>query len=339
MENKIERIMWRKSDNREEEQKFMFNVLSQIIVLFTMIAIGYFCKKTKLISNNMNQDVSNLLVNITVPAMIIVSLSGLSFSEKLLIETVQLLGISLFMYGFFVAISYFSMKLYQVQDTTRDIFQFALVFGNTSYMGYPVAHAVFGDQGLFYMAVCDVISPLFLWTFGVMIMCRPQKESLETGAGILSRLAMLKKVINPSIIGVCIGFLLLITAVKLPQPIEHTLQLVGGLTTPLAMIFIGSVLGDMDFRIIFQDKKAILCSVQRVIFLPLMVLAILKLFNFEGYLVSIPVLYAAMPIAALTSILASKYGNDYHLASKLIFISTLMCIITIPGVVWLLYRL
>jgi len=211
------------------------------------------------------------------------------------------------------------------------------VFGNTSFMGYPVAYAVFGEQGLFFMAVCDVIAPLFMWTFGVIVLCRPHK-SVKEHQDLFPSFAMLKQIINPSIVAVSVGFLLLGTSIELPVLINDTLHLLGSLTTPLAMIFIGSILGDMDMKIIFQDMKDIVYCLQRLILLPLVVLAVLKSVSFAGYLVNIPVLYAAMPVAALTSILAARYGNDYHLASKLIFISTFLCIFTIPGVVWVLYN-
>lgn len=311
----------------------MLNVLTQVMILFTLIAVGFICKKTQLVSNNMNQDVSSLLVNITVPSMIIVSLNSLTFSPKLLMDSLRMLGISFFFYIFLVLISYLSVKIFRVEGTKKDIFQFSLIFGNTSFMGYPVANAVFGAQGLFFMAVCDVISPLFMWTFGVFIMCR-NKSGLEQNA--LPFHARLKQIVNPSIIAVAIGFLLLGTSLELPLIINDILNLLGSLTTPLAMIFIGSILGDMDVKLVFQDVKAILYCVQRLILLPLMVLVVLKLLNFEGYLLKIPVLYASMPVAALTSILAAKYGNDYRVASQLILVSTFFSIFTIPGVVWVL---
>lgn len=333
----MENIKFRQAQTKTQEEKstkIMSNLIIQVMILFSLISVGFICKKKKLISNNMNQDISSLLVNVTVPSMIIVSLNSITFSPKLLIESIQLLIISFFIYVFFVLASYLSVKLFRIDGTTRDIFQFSLVFGNTSFMGYPVAYAVFGEQGLFFMALCDVINPIFLWTFGVVVMSRPHR-SPEVEQNSFSGVSMLKKIINPSIIAVCIGFFLLATSMELPLVANDVLHLLGGLTTPLAMIFIGSILGDLNIKIIFQDLKIILCSVERLVLLPLTVLIFLKIINCEGYLVQIPVLYASMPVAALTSILATKYGNDYQLASKLIFVSTILSIFTIPGIVLL----
>ena len=186
------------------------------------------------------------------------------------------------------------------------------------------------------MAVCDVNSPIFMWTFGVFVMCRNKSRQEQDIIPIYSRI---KQMVNPCIVAVAIGFLLLGTSLELPMMINDILHLLGSLTTPLAMIFIGSILGDMDVRLVFQDVRAILFCVQRLILLPLTVLIILKTLDFGGYLLKIPVLYASMPVAALTSILAAKYGNDYKVASQLVLVSTFLCIFTIPGVVWILLNL
>lgn len=315
----------------------MQKVLTQVIVLFSLIAVGYVCKKLKLLSNNMNQDVSNLLVYITLPAMIIVSLSSLAFSQELLVETMQLLGISFVMYLVFIFLSYILVRIWRVEGTTKDIYQFGLVFSNSTFLGYPVAYAVFGQQGLFFMAVCDVMFSVFLWTFGVLVMSRPLKE-LSQEEGTSPRFSTLKKIINPGIVAVFIGFILLGTSLELPKAVGELLQLLGSVTTPLAMVFIGSILGDIEIKAILRDTKSILWGLQRLILLPFIVFCVLKFSGFEGYLLRIPVLYAAMPVGAMTSVMAAKYGNDYHLASRLIFSSTLLCIVTIPVVVWILFR-
>lgn len=316
----------------------MLPIMSQIVILFSLILVGYFCKKIKLITNDMNQDVSNLLVYIAVPATIIVSLSGLTFSRELLVECLQLLAMSFCIYLLFILLSFIFVRVMGVEGTTRDIFQFGLIFGNTTFIGFPMAQAVFGQQGLFFMAVYEVMFPVFAWTYGVVIMRRPFTESAKEAGDVFSGLGMLKQIVNPSILAVGIGFFLLAFSLKLPEAIDKSLQLLGDLTIPLAMIFIGSVLGDMEVGTILKDAKVIVCSLQRLILLPFIVFGLLRLFHFDGYLAGIPVLYASMPVATMTSIFAAKYGNDYYLASRLIFISTLLSIVTIPLVVWVLLR-
>ncbi|MGB3367563.1 MAG: AEC family transporter, partial [Acidaminobacteraceae bacterium] len=105
---------------------------------------------------------------------------------------------------------------------------------------------------------------------------------------------------------------------------------IGSTTTPLSMMFIGFILADVNLRELYTDKGPFAVSFVRLLILPLIVLFVLKAFGLEGYMVSIPVLLTAMPAAANTSILASRYGGDVKLASKAAFVSTLLSILTIP---------
>lgn len=286
----------------------------------------------------MNHDISNLLINVAVPALIIVSLNSMTFSQELMTESLQLLIMSFCQHIFVILLSLLLVKIIKVNGISQGVFQFSLIFGNTSFMGYPVALAAFGQQGLFYMAVYDMMFSVFAWTYGVVIMSRPSLAEGEKTAWNFLQLRRIKKMINPPILAVMIGFILMASPFTMPAVIGQTFEMIGSITIPLAMIFIGSVLGDTELRTLFQDGKAFLWSLLRLTFLPLTVYGILRFFNFDGYLINIPVLFASMPVAAMTSIFAAKYKNDYHLASRLIFISTFLSIFTIPLVMWILLR-
>jgi predicted permease len=68
----------------------------------------------------------------------------------------------------------------------------------------------------------------------------------------------------------------------------------------------------------------------RLVGIPLAVFAALKLLGFSGYLLIVPVLFSAMPAAANISILADQFGGNEELASRLVFISTLFSVFTLP---------
>lgn len=308
--------------------------LIQVMVLFLLIGVGYICKKIKIISNNMNDDISNLLVYVSLPALIIISFSSFELSDEILREGIRLLVICLCLNGIYIGLSYVFTRFLKVRGTTRDVFQFALVFTNAGFMGFPIAYVVFGEIGVFYMAIFNMLSDIFLWTFGVRVMSRPlRKYSKENERK--EEMPLLKQLMNPCIIAVFIGIVFFIVPFKLPAVIYNSLELIGSITTPLSMIFIGSMLGDLKFDTIINDQKVLLGSFIRLIILPLCILMILKIVNVNGILLRIPVIATALPVAVGTSIVAKKYGNDYYLASKLVFISTLFSILTIPFFLWM----
>ncbi|WZL74043.1 AEC family transporter [Clostridiaceae bacterium 35-E11] len=310
-------------------------VIMQVMILFLLIGVGYACKKLKIISNDMNRDVSNLLVNVSLPALIIISFGDFEFSQALLREGGNLLAICISLNAIYIVLSYIFPKILKVEGTTKDVFQFAFVFTNAGFMGFPIAYTVFGEIGVFYMAIFNMVSDIFLWTFGVNVMSRPLRKSIK-GEMNDQRTSILKQLMNPCIIAVFVGFGIFLTSLKLPTVIHDSLKLIGSISTPLSMIFIGSMLGDLELNIIIKDTKVSLCCLIRVLVLPLIVLAILKIFSVDGLLFSIPVLATALPVAVGSSIVAAKYGNDYYLASKIVFVSTLISIVTIPLFLWII---
>jgi hypothetical protein len=106
----------------------------------------------------------------------------------------------------------------------------------------------------------------------------------------------------------------------------------GDITSPLSMILVGAILADMDGRRIFGSWRYYVTVVLRLALIPLAVGIFLYVLGLRGLLFTLPVLVTAMPIAANTTILASVYQGDTEGASALVFISTLLCVITIPFV-------
>ncbi|MCT4566278.1 MAG: AEC family transporter [Maledivibacter sp.] len=309
-------------------------VLEQVIILFLLIIIGYIIKKLKIISNDMNRDVSNLVMNVALPAFIITAMN-FSFSPDVLVKSGKLIIVSISIYTFVIGISFFITKIMGVKGETRDIFQYSIVFSNVGYMGYPVIKALMGDIGVFYGALYNLPFNILVWTFGVYLLTRndmkTHKEKLNNKNSI-----SIKKFINPGIVAIITGFILFLFSIELPYSIYRTLELLGSLTTPLAMIFIGSILADVKTSEIFTDKRVFILCVIRLAILPVLVMFILRTIGFSDYLVAIPVIMTAMPIAANAAIMASRFNNDYHLASKTVFLSTLFSVLTIPLIVIML---
>ncbi|WZL73716.1 AEC family transporter [Clostridiaceae bacterium 35-E11] len=309
--------------------------LHQIFILFLLLIMGYFSKQFKVVSNDMNHDMSNLILYITLPAMMIASLSSYEFSKEMLIKSGKLMILSWGVYALSIGFSYVVPKILGIEGSTKDIMQFMVVFSNVGFMGYPVVNAVFGEIGVFYTALYNLPFNILLWTFGVVILSRPLRKNEDPDENHLGRVGW-KTLLNPGIVAVFIGFAMFVTSTSLPAPIFKALDLMGSTTTPLSMFFVGSILADMEAKKIFTNSHAFWGSIIRLIVLPMIVLGILKLMQLDEIMTGIPVIITAMPVAANCAIFATKYGNDYHLASQGIFISTLLSMGTIPLIVTLL---
>lgn len=310
-------------------------IYSQFFILFALIGVGYLSKKLNVISNNMNKDLGNLILYVSLPALIIASMSSFTFSKDMMVELGILIIISIGLYLFYILMSYIFPKLLRVEGTERDIIQFMTVFANTGFMGFPVSLIFFGEKGLFYIVVVNMFYDVFVWTFGVSVLSRHKRDDNHKRIKILS-MTYLKQLMNPCLIAVLFGFALILTGLQLPTPIISFLDMLGSIASPLAMIFVGSMLADIEFSKILNNSNVFTGSFLKLIVLPLMVLWILKVLGFSGLMLSIPVLATAMPAAASTPLLAAKYENNSYFASKIVFISTLFSAITIPFIVYIL---
>jgi predicted permease len=128
-----------------------------------------------------------------------------------------------------------------------------------------------------------------------------------------------------------LGFCLFAFGVELPAFLIGALKVLGDTTTPLSMILIGSIVSRMDFRKAVAGPSLYATSAFRLVLLPLALYGALRAFGFSGLLVSMPVVLAAMPVAASSAILAEAYGGDAETASSLVLVSTLLSLITIPA--------
>ncbi|KMT21047.1 AEC family transporter [Clostridium cylindrosporum] len=300
------------------------NIINQIIILFLIIIVGFIAGKNKIISQEANVTLSKILLNITLPFLII-SAFNFDFSKNMLKTAVTILIISIFVHG---TLSIVSLILYKKQEEgVRKVLRFITIFSNCGFIGYPVAGSIYGSEGIFYAAIYNVGFNIFVWTIGILIF---QSGNVK-GKGLLR-----KVFINPGIISVSIGMTLFVFSIKLPYVISETIKLIGNITIPLSMIIVGVSLCGTSLKSAFKEGVYYYASFFRLVLVPLVVYFILTLFKFKGIYLGIPLIVSAMPAAANTVTFAQIYNGDVSCATKITIVSTIFSAITLPLMVLLL---
>lgn len=300
----------------------MNSVINQVIVLFLIMVVGFFSRKKEYINPSVNRSLSELLINITLPSMIIASFN-FKFSKDMLNVGISLFLISLIIHLSLLLIGKFLYKRFN--ENEMKVLWFITLFSNCGFMGYPVVESIYGKIGLFYAALFNIPFNILMWTAGVFIF---------TGKGDIK--SAKKALLNPGIVSVFIGLFIFLFSIQLPIPIQKTLELVGSMTTPLSMIIIGSTLADSKITSIFESKSIYIGTIVRLILIPVTTFIFLKYFGLKDFYLSIPVIITAMPAAANTVIMAEKFGGDAEFASKIVFLTTVLSAVTIPLVLILL---
>lgn len=294
------------------------NIFTQVAVLFIIILVGYFVRKKGLLDESTTSKLSSLVMNIFLPAMIITAMQ-IQFDKEMIPKILSLLFVSMVMFGVSTIVA-FCLKFFIKSDSKLGIFQYALVFSNSGFMGYPVVEAVLGKGAIFYAAIFNLPFNFLCFTLGVYFLSKGNSNARFS----------IKSMINPSMIAVFIGLALFVTGTELPVFVNQPLELLGDVTTPISMIVIGSMLAGSSAMECFKRFDMYILAVLRLIAIPVLVFLALKPFSFDSVVMAIPVVIAAMPSAANTAIMANEYGSDVSLASQAVFFTTLFSVVSIP---------
>ena len=273
--------------------------------------IGFFAKKRDIINKETRKKLSEMLVRITLPAMIIYSYNQ-EFSDELLQNGWIMIVYSFAIHIFTIIISSFIFNKYP--KDRKNILKFITIYSNCGYMGLPILEALYGKVGIFYASMYITAFNIFTWTNGVMIF---------TGEKDIK--ALKKALLNPGIIAVFIGMIVFIFSVKLPYPVLKTFEVLGTM--------IGSLIADVKLKELFSGWTLYYVTLIRLIILPLIVLFILNLAGItDAILLGACVTTVAMPAAANTAVFAERYNGDSAFASRAVAFTTILSMLTIPAI-------
>lgn len=286
------------------------------------MALGYIARKKKIFTLDYNKGFSTLIVNITMPCLIINSM----LSSKAQVSTSQIMQIVIIgalIYGFLTIISKFVPKMFNADAKQDGVYRFCTIFNNNMFMGFPIIQSVLGDTVLFYSAILNIPSSIFMFSVGVYLMSKHQKT------GNLS----VKKILNPGIISALVCTALYFAGYSLSPILEEACRQVGSITIPLSMIVLGSSLADIPIKNVVKDFKIYLFLIFKTLVIPIVLFYILSPFVSEKNILYVIVITLAMPGPSLCVSMANEFDSDVDLASKYVFLSTILSIITIPVVI------
>lgn len=293
----------------------MLNLLNLQITIFCLMLAGYILTKTGVLSADARRPLSNLLINFILPCNIITSFI-MEFNQKILLDCLAILIVSFCIQIFVI----FTSKYFYpgTSNSQMPVLRYGTIVSNAGFMGSPIAQGLYGDQGLLYASIYLIPMRAVMWSFGVTCFTGSK------GKGVIRTILT-----HPCIVAVFLGMILMITQVQLTKGIEQTIRYAGNANTALSMIIIGNILAEVKASEILDLKAWWFCIV-RLVIIPLLVLVSCKLAGIDELVKQVSVVLAGMPAAATTAILAAKYDSDAHFAAKIVFLSTLLSMISVP---------
>ena len=288
--------------------------------LYLMAIIGFTARKFRVFSKDANQVITQLMLYITLPALILFSLQT-TFSIELLIDFIWLVIMSIFVLSVSVFIAAHLRKKAALPAEQKSVFESLIIFGNQGFIGYAIIYILMAEQGIIYLTIFNICYLILIWTYGIYLFT---KHDGSVNWGVLF--------FNPGILATLVGVCMLFLPFSWPDMILTTFEDVGKMTIPLSMILIGSFLADIqmkDFLLYGKNIYIWIASILKLIIIPLSLLVFLFL-PVPHTLIIVAMLTAAMPSATTTSVYAQKFGADASFASFGVMLTTILCIITLP---------
>ncbi|WP_288222041.1 AEC family transporter [uncultured Clostridium sp.] len=295
------------------------NIVKEITSLFLIMLIGVYGKRKNIINEEINIGLRKILLEITLPLLVINSFS-FDFQDEM---KRNILIAFIYSIAFFIIATIISyIFLIPIKGDKKRILHFANVFSNCGFIGFPVINNLYKAEGMVYGSIFNMVFTIFLWTYGIIIFSNKINKK------------NIKKVFsNPSIVAVYIGISMMLLNIKPPSFILESMKMVGNMTTPISMIIVGGILAKVKVRDLFKEVSIYYGAVIKLILIPL-TLYIIKLFlKDNSTIINTIIILQAMPSAAMTSIFAANFNKEKEYSAVVVFLSTLLSIISIPLIV------
>lgn len=297
----------------------MTAVLNNILALFLIIGAGFYARRRGWLGQAVNKGLADLLMNVALPLMILVSF-GFDYSPEALRSAGRTLVAALAVHAGLVALAWLNYG--RLAPAERAVLRFATIFGNCAFMGFPVLHSLLGPSGVFLGAMYLAPFNLFFWTVGPILFSRKRDPR-----------ALAWALLNPGLISVGLGLVMFVFSLRLPGPVHQACQLLGSVTTPLAMLLIGSMLAEMRLGEVFAGPAVWFFCLLRLLVAPVLTFLAGRAWGLGAAELTALVVLTGMPTAANTAVFAQAYGADAALASRCVFLSTLLSALTMPLIV------
>lgn len=296
-------------------------IFNQLMKMLFILILAFICYRIKLLNQEGNRNLSNLLLMIVNPCLIVTTYQteyNPHLVHGLLLAFVAALGAHLI--GILIA----RISIRQNRNVDYAIDRFGSVYSNCGFMGIPLIYSVLGSEGVFYLTAYMTVFNVLSWTHGL---------ALLEGQFSLARLK--EGLTSPMVIGTAVGALLFFLQIRLPEVLLDSMNYVANMNTPLAMIIAGLSVAQADFKKIFGNLQIYRVSILKLIVIPLAVLFFLVGFKVE-YNVAYTILIAsACPTATTLTMMAIRFQKNYKYASEIFAFSTVLSLVTIPFVTFI----
>lgn len=300
-------------------------LFEKMVVLFTILFAGFFCGKAGIMDVESNKSLSRLVANLTNPMLVLASV----MTDERLLSPAEVLQVTLLAagcYALLIASSLLLPRLLHLGPRERGPYRFFYIFSNIGFMGYPLVRAMFGEGAMFHLTIFVLFFQLVCWSYGAQTISGEGRFRLSW--------RILK---TPCVLSALLAYAIYLSGVHIPRIVADVVKTTGEITSPLAMLILGCALSQCSLRDVFGRPKLYLLALVKLIVVPLAAFFLLRTFIKDPLLLSLTTVVLAMPAATNATILTYQNHGDDRLAASGVFLTTLLSVASVPGLMLLLF--
>lgn len=297
-------------------------IASQMVMLSLPIALGYAVHKAGIMNDEVDHNLSRIVLEVALPCLIIASVGSVDkLPDARTIAVV--LAASALANLLALVVGFAATAAMGAPADVAGAYRYMIAFGNCSFMGFPVVSAVLGGQAVLLLAIVSIPANLLMFSVGVSLFSARGgwRRYLRSCAGSFK---------SPTLIASMFTLVLVLAGVNDLGIVGGALDIVGQLTTPAALLIIGSSLARYDLSAMFGNPRAYLAVACRLLVIPLVASVLLHALGIDPTVVAVVVIGVGMPVATNGTLYCLQYGVDMKPMIQTTFLSVVGSIATIP---------
>ncbi len=294
-------------------------LLYKILQLFVMMGVGFLLAKTKVLQKDDTIALSRISLYLLTP-LALFNAFNIEFSRDTVTGLLFALGAAIVIHLLFFGIDAVYTKLFRGTPSDRA----SIIYSNSGNLIIPLVTYMLGKEWVIFSTAFLSVQIVFLWTHGFALFSGEKKLHLR------------KILLNPNILAVAFGLVLMLTGWRLPTFAGEITSAFSDMLGPVAMLIAGVLAAHAPYKKVLHDRRFYLAVIVRTLICPVVVLVAMKAFSLVFTLPNMKSILmvsylAAIPPSASTVVqFATLTDKDPDLAAVINIVSTVVCIGTMP---------
>jgi malonate transporter and related proteins len=295
-----------------------------ILPIFVIIVAGFVANKTKILGANSERIINKFVFYFALPAALFIPLAEETIANIINLKFIGIFGLSsiiIYIVAFAWASLFRHTTLKQVSVTAL-----SAACPNTAFLGIPILVALFGQQAMLPVAIATML--MYFVTMVAIFVIEASNHKLQDFSWKIVAKILHEVVGNVLFIAIFSGILFALFKIKLPFIVSSFGHKLGSVAGPCALFAVGQTLARC--RIFTAKLESIVIIFLKLILHPLLVLLFIFIFHLSGLWAACAFIFGAIPSAAMSYIVATRYHINPEKSASLIFETTLLSVVTLP---------